>query len=512
MSVFDQPSRRNRLGIRFSNTDRAIKVTDQLYQVVFAARKAKRKRDFGKLEDQVKDHINQIVADLYAAWSSDPALFIGYSRAASAFRSGGSYAGKLNEDIFKFVINNLSAAGYIENHSQKAGYKDKSSRMRCTQKLAALIEGEQLSWASISIDPTANTIVMKSKKNTKGNRKEVPFNDGDDPRIPQMRQNLETINKKLGETLINIFVTDQQQADINKKLRNDPDHLALDFTRRKLHRPFVNNSWDEGGRFYGGWWQGVPSEYRQYIQIEGKQTVEWDYSAIHPSILYAKAGLTKPNDAYDIPGWDRQHRPLIKKAFNQLINSSKSTKPKGKWRTLAPNVEPDQIPEGWDKLEDYQRAPHRRKAFKDLTGKLYDDLLQDIINHHEPIADVFFTQSWGAMQRLDSDIAEQVMIELYDQDIVVLPIHDSFIVRGGFEGYLKSAMNRAYQEHVLAVPGLKSDKQEMTFDEWILPEGETGILSGAAVIDLMKDGLNDYRQFETRNNQWKSSWGLVGWD
>ena len=66
-----------------------------------------------------------------------------------------------------------------------------------------------------------------------------------------MRQNLETINKKLEQTLININVTDEQQADFNKRLRKDPYHLALDFTQRKLYRVFVNKSWDQGGRFYG---------------------------------------------------------------------------------------------------------------------------------------------------------------------------------------------------------------------------------------------------------------------
>jgi len=328
-----------------------------------------------------------------------------------------------------------------------------------------------------------------------------------------MRQNLETINKKLEQTLININVTDEQQADFNKRLRKDPYHLALDFTQRKLYRVFVNKSWDQGGRFYGGWWQGVPSEYRKHMRIEGKTTVEWDYSAIHPSILYAKAGLTRPDDAYDIPGWDRQHRGLIKKAFNQLINSSESTRPKGKWRTLAPDIDPDSLPDGWNKMPDYVKAPHRRDAFKNLTGRDYDKLLQEIIDHHEPIADVFFTQSWGAMQRLDSDIAEAVMVDLYAQDIVVLPIHDSFIVRRGFEGYLKSAMNRAYQKYVAAIPGMKADHQELTLEEWEqAKDPSAGIISGAEAMAIFHNTVGKYEGYKKREHQWRQNWGLVGWD
>ena len=165
-SIYDQPSRRNRIGQRFERRDRAEKVIDFLYGTVAEARKKEGKRRYGGQEAEVKDHIEQIITDLYAAWCSDPSLYVGYSRAASTFRPSGSYAGKLNEDIFKFVISSLAAAGYIEDHVQDAGYKDKSSRMRCTKKLAALIEGERLSWASICTNPTENTIILKSEKDT----------------------------------------------------------------------------------------------------------------------------------------------------------------------------------------------------------------------------------------------------------------------------------------------------------------------------------------------------------
>jgi len=400
MSVFDEPSRRNRLGLHFIDPEKAAPVINALFDVVHAARMKVATKGYGKQEPEVRNHIEQVVVDLYAMWYADPTLYIGYSRGDENFKGDGCYAGKLNGKIFKDIIDSLAAAGYIENHIQDAGQKDKSSRMRGTPKLAALIEDELLSWASISTNPSEGVLILKSekpKKPKKGSRKEVLFKDSDDLRIPAMRENLEAINKKLEETLINIFVTDDQQADINNRLRKDPDRLALDFTQRKLHRSFVNNSWDEGGRFYGGWWQGVPSEYRQYIQIEGKQTVEWDYSSIHPSILYINAGLPRPIDAYDIPDWDKQYRGLIKKAFNQLINGSEKTKPKTQWFKLAPDTYPDPLPAGWDKMKRGEKAPIRRKAFKKLTGRDYNDLLTDIIKHHKPIDNVFFAQVWGGV-------------------------------------------------------------------------------------------------------------------
>ena len=36
-----------------------------------------------------------------------------------------------------------------------------------------------------------------------------------------------------------------------------------------VYRVFNNGSWRQGGRFYGGFWQGIPSAYRKYIRIDG---------------------------------------------------------------------------------------------------------------------------------------------------------------------------------------------------------------------------------------------------
>jgi len=117
------------------------------------------------------------------------------------------------------------------------------------------------------------------------------------------------------------------------------------------------------------------------------------------------------------------------------------------------------------------------------------------------------------MQRLDSDIAEAVMVDLYAQDIVVLPIHDSFIVRRGFEGYLKSAMNRAYQKYVAAIPGMKADHQELTLEEWEqAKDPSAGIISGAEAMAIFHNTVGKYEGYKKREHQWRQNWGLVGWD
>jgi hypothetical protein len=76
-----------------------------------------------------------------------------------------------------------------------------------------------------------------------------------------------------------------------------------------------------------------------------------------------------------------------------------------------------------------------------LTGRSYDDLINSILVKHQPIQHHFFTQAWSWLQRLDSDIAERVMLKMLDEeDIPVLPLHDSFIVRAIFKDVLSKVM------------------------------------------------------------------------
>src|SRR5262249_37427882 len=87
------------------------------------------------------------------------------------------------------------------------------------------------------------------------------------------------------------------QGDRVERVEDDPfgerardRPLYVDFRKIRLHRVF-NNTLDEGGRFYGGWWQNIPSKYRRFITINGVPTRELDYSNLHAAMLYAREGL-----------------------------------------------------------------------------------------------------------------------------------------------------------------------------------------------------------------------------
>ena len=72
-----------------------------------------------------------------------------------------------------------------------------------------------------------------------------------------------------------------------------------------VRRIFNNNSFSDGGRFYGGWWQRIDRKFRKEIRLNNSPTVEIDYSALHIILAYSEAGIdywqTTSKDPYDLP-------------------------------------------------------------------------------------------------------------------------------------------------------------------------------------------------------------------
>ena len=57
---------------------------------------------------------------------------------------------------------------------------------------------------------------------------------------------------------------------------------------------------------------------------------------------------------------------------------------------------------------------------------------------------------------IDSQIAEKIMLYYLYDNVVVLPIHDSFIIRAGFETDLENTMKRIFYEVVGSKTKVKS--------------------------------------------------------
>jgi hypothetical protein len=188
---------------------------------------------------------------------------------------------------------------------------------------------------------------------------------------------------------------------------------------------FNRGSFTLGGRLYGGWWQNHPKESRPFITIGESPTIELDFPRLHPTLLYAEARQPMCDDPYEISGWERN---LVKIAFNTLVNAD-------------------------------TRLSAVRSIAQEIRGQgahlKAEQLAQAIEAKHRPIASAFGTGAGLRLMRRDSDMTEHIMLRLIRKDVVVLPIHDSYIVsnstttKGELMEAMASAMHRFAAKNVV---------------------------------------------------------------
>ena len=200
-----------------------------------------------------------------------------------------------------------------------------------------------------------------------------------------------------------------------------------------MHRVFNRGSkeFDNGGRFYGPYYQGMPSKFRKNIYIDGKKTVEWDYSGLHIRMLYHQLGLEFNEDPYAIG--DGSQRNEYKLVSLISINAQK----RGSHIAVR------------DALEDAGFDLEQQ----DLTQVC--KMMDDFKARHAPIKEFLFSGVGIDLQNADSWIMEQIMMLLHKAGIPALPIHDSVIVQEEHSARLQKIMVRVYEEEMGHTPVLK---------------------------------------------------------
>jgi len=506
-------SRRNRLGLTTANEQAASMVWEWV-----AAIEATNERKFS--EDQRRACFNSLEClclDLLSASLTTPPVWIGYSRGKENYVQGGAYwdhakdKAALSFTYFLSGIDYLEAHGLVLNQTADAGYSHFSSRMIATSELIEEFAARGLNWTHVLENADLDCVVVKDEQ-----KRPTTWPDPAGFPLDQALTNLKRINECLQNTQINLNISDEELLLLNSSGVATADseetdtiiRSKVDFTNRKLRRIFSLNSFQAGGRFYGGWWQSVPSRYRKHIEINGCLTVELDYSTIQPRILYALVGQVPPDDSYLLPGWPKgaELRKITKKAFSQLLNSDPSSRNPNQWHRFAPNVDPDPLPADWYEQTKHQKDQARREAFAELTGREYSELIAALLEFHDPIEEHFFSSVWGATQSKDAEIVERVLLKLLNRDKpeIVLPIHDSFIVRFGRHELLLKAMEEAFYE----VVGVEAviDQDDTILDA---PEGYEGheLLYALEVLEPPSDMHETHTGYTHRNEQWEEAHG-----
>ena len=306
-----------------SNVKKLIEALFKEYKVWYKAQGDGRRILY---PDRIRQHLTHFVLEAFRTWRAWPELSMGVHLGKDYYADSGSrYRPRhLSYRMVRNVTDFLEAAGYLELPSGKGAWhpeavRRRTTRFRATRRLIDRCQDCDINRYMIVPFRNPEVIILRAKKKRKQSQGDT-IDYVDTPFTRTARRNLERINDFISGHHINLDLTDDREEALMLRLRGRDDGY-LDFTKTRLVRIFNNGSFQEGGRFYGGWWQGIPGDYRTFITIDGKRTTQLDYSGMHFSIMYAQLGLDTPmEDPYALEGYGGHLRGHIKRAFNIIIN------------------------------------------------------------------------------------------------------------------------------------------------------------------------------------------------
>ena len=219
------------------------------------------------------------------------------------------------------------------------------------------------------------------------------------------------------------------------------------FIKIKARRIFNNTNFGHGGRHYLPL-QNLKKDERKTLLINGQPTMEPDFRALHPTMLYHQLDLHPPADCYrlfDGDGRDEMLRPVVKLLLLMMINCEDQVNPqKGKvlsGRTRAMLA----FHSKWARK--VKAKPETYRPFKEISkdvGLTLEEIIDRIMKVHAPIANSFFSGAGLRLQYLDSEIMRLILNQCVREKIPVIPIHDSVVCPKASEEDVTLIMQTAY--------------------------------------------------------------------
>ncbi len=411
------------------NSTEFNQVVEAIYNDHFKSKKKGQRRVIIK-------HLRAIVANLIQRINDTPEGFIHYSRNHNFWSNLKHHMGNplgLSDKIIQ-VFDTLEGASLI---TQIMGTIEPKMQTRVKAEplfIETYLTPNNILHAPLKIHDDFPLVRVKTKRETYGieqrNLKLTKSNQA-----KQMNKRLNKYNKLLEKHDIGL----DYDFHVNK-------------TRKRIYRVFNDNKLTIHGRFYGGFWiSDIKSYMRQYITIDGQKTVELDYKAQHPHMLYANV-TGKHLDSFQLDNPDpyiikksntnqTYPRGLIKLSFMLAMNAKSR---EGAYKSLKEKYE--------DTIESSDASIEKKKEAKDHLKHIsnkddFNIFWKDFTSHHSPIASSFFNDWWKALQNLDACICDYVLSTMTDKEITVLSVHDSFIIQDTSESIdaLDKAMKEAYK-------------------------------------------------------------------
>jgi len=388
----------------------------------------------GSESKAIKRCLSVILVNLLSAWKDDPTLCIALKMSNSGYKPKSRYNPLAISNKTIFVVKHLIEAGSLGSAVGFYNHKIKSGRLTRIWAAPLLVERfKSLGLHSIDVTTAtgAETIILR---NTHGDL--VEYEDTDKTNL--MRSVLDDYNLSLKDTFIDIPTLGAPVVDLKGGAK-----LHVNQHDKFVRRVYNRESWDKGGRFFGGWWQRCPKKWRQKIFIDDQPTIEDDYSGLHIVMLY---------------GWKNIDY----------------------WDTVAPNDDPYQIEvpsflESAEICRSYAKtlmlmainADDNKSAFQAFRQRMNDTgdklgaslkntqlsaMLELLRAKHTPIAEYFGAGAGIDLMNQDARITEYIIKAFLKAGRPILTVHDSYIVTMGDDGLLRKVLQEAFS----VITGIKN--------------------------------------------------------
>ncbi len=384
-----------------------------------------------------KKHLKVVLLDLYVAWSDDPNLNIAVYMSRNAY-SDGTVSGKgksrynaLNIKVSTIdVVHRLHICGLI---GLRDGWQDVTgkgflTRIWAAEPLTQMFMDAAFGYFDISYPENKATVILRDH-----NKRNIEYEDTLETK--RMHDLLLRYNRLLERTFIDIPSFDQPRIELgdkeNRRRNNKPVFVNITHHGKFVRRIFNNGTFDDGGRFYGGWWQRIDGSHRKDIRINNLSTVEIDYSSLHVILAYAMVGDdywdTTSDDPYQLPvrGVNNPDhcRDITKLLFLLGFNASDEQSLFKAFRSEL----------------DYTAHPY---SFPD---DVLSELLDGIKDRHPKISHLICGSAGLRLMSLDAKMCEYVIERFVEQDIPILTVHDSFVVSFDEGERLHRLMKEAFE-------------------------------------------------------------------
>lgn len=416
-----------------------------------------------------------LITDLYSKWKLDPAQSIGLSKNNNSYKVKSRYnkAG-ISPKIIE-IVDRMVEYGYLDqvkgHHDKSGGNNSFTARIRPSVKLRKAFEGLGTDLYSIDHHKHAELIILREKfTDEDGANWKENIEYADTELTNQWWDQLRAYNHLLRRTFIDIptLVEPFIRTKIEKGPRTGEDMIvSIGPDNKHVHRVFngsVDDNFQKGGRFFGGWWLQVPKTYRPFIHINNEPTVEVDYKAIHPNLL-----LTDPErDPYTLD------RIVLPEVFNNIDDQRSAVK-----GVVLMAINATSAKKAFGAFRQSKKEGDRMRT---LSDQQLQKLLDAFTDKYPEIKDALNTGQGLYLMNSDSQIANMIIDHYTKQGIPILCVHDSFILNWKREEELRRVMHMASVQVKGKAIQQDAKKNETTFSFKL--EANPPLQSGATNMTL----------------------------